>query len=371
MPEYLAPGVYIEEFEIGAKPIEGVSTSTAGFLGMAERGPLNKPTLVTSFAEYQRIFGSYLKEADYGKKRYLPYAIEGFFANGGQRVYVSRVAANEAAKSSGFLPDVSGGTTFLDEDVEARAITLKVVDTTNLSADAVLFLKDGSQSEYLKYVRLAKALTLDLPLSQSHASGTTIARMDRSGTYHIDGNVAAKSDKIKLDTVTGLSGGDVLIINDETNDRYEVCTIDSIDGTTVTVKTPLKYGYAVADVVINELTSAATTGPIPAVKAEYTVIPIADDDTDFSTNNVIEIGGEYRIIKATDAERVILVASELKHKHKKDETIKKLTPAFGIDASSEGTWGDKVNLILRKCLPEFRSPKLNLNQEEYGQFLDD
>jgi len=38
MPEYLSPGVYIEEFEIGARPIEGVSTSTAGFLGETERG---------------------------------------------------------------------------------------------------------------------------------------------------------------------------------------------------------------------------------------------------------------------------------------------------------------------------------------------
>jgi len=38
MPEYLAPGVYVEEIEIGAKPIEGVSTTTTGFLGMAERG---------------------------------------------------------------------------------------------------------------------------------------------------------------------------------------------------------------------------------------------------------------------------------------------------------------------------------------------
>ena len=39
MPEYLAPGVYVEEIEMGGKPIEGVSTSTAGFLGETERGP--------------------------------------------------------------------------------------------------------------------------------------------------------------------------------------------------------------------------------------------------------------------------------------------------------------------------------------------
>ncbi|MHC1599763.1 MAG: phage tail sheath family protein [Candidatus Methanospirareceae archaeon] len=342
MPEYLAPGVYIEEFEIGAKPIEGVSTSTAGFLGMAERGPLNKPTLVTSFAEYQRIFGSYLKEADYGKKRYLPYAVEGFFANGGQRVYVSRVAAG-AAKSSCLLPDVSGGTTFLDEDVEAKAITLKVVDTTDLSENAVLFLKDGSQSEYVRFVSLAKALTLDLPLSQSHASGTTIARMDRSGTYHIAGDVAAGSVEIGLDTVVDIASDDVLIINDE---HYEVCTIDSIVDNTVTVKSPLQYGHADA-VVINKLASAATTGLSSAVKAEYAVIPIADDDTDFNVNNVIEIGGEYHLIEATDAERVILVAGELKHKHEKDETIKKLTPAFSVEASSEGAWGDRVKIVIK------------------------
>ena len=123
MPEYLAPGVYIEEFEIGARPIEGVSTSTAGFLGMAERGPLNEPILITSFAKYQRVFGGYLDKKDYDSNCYLPYAVEGFFSNGGQRVYVSRVATDKAQKSSGFLPDISGKTTVLDENVIAKAIT--------------------------------------------------------------------------------------------------------------------------------------------------------------------------------------------------------------------------------------------------------
>lgn len=52
MPEYLAPGVYVEEIEIGAKPIEGVSTSTVGMIGVAKRGPLNKPALITGFAEF-------------------------------------------------------------------------------------------------------------------------------------------------------------------------------------------------------------------------------------------------------------------------------------------------------------------------------
>jgi phage tail sheath protein FI len=90
MPEYLTPGVYIEEFEIGAKPIEGVSTSTAGFLGEAERGPTT-PRLVTSWLDYLRVFGSY-----FGDNKYLPYAVEGFFTNGGQRCYIGRIVLTPA-----------------------------------------------------------------------------------------------------------------------------------------------------------------------------------------------------------------------------------------------------------------------------------
>jgi hypothetical protein len=85
MPEYLTPGVYIEEIEIGAKPIEGVSTSTIACLGETQRGPLY-PVLVTSSLEYQRVFGGFL-----GEGKYLPDAVEGFFANGGQRCVVCRI----------------------------------------------------------------------------------------------------------------------------------------------------------------------------------------------------------------------------------------------------------------------------------------
>src|SRR5271166_920370 len=90
MPEYLYPGVYVEEVDTGNKPIEGVSTSTVGFLGIAERGPL-QPTLVTSFSDFTRAFGSYVKEGQVD--RYLAYAVEGFFQNGGERCFVMRVAA--------------------------------------------------------------------------------------------------------------------------------------------------------------------------------------------------------------------------------------------------------------------------------------
>jgi len=94
MPEYLSPGVYVEEIEIGAKPIAGVSTSTAGFLGETERGPTT-PRLVTSWLDYQRVFGSY-----FGADKYIPYSVQGFFDNGGQRCFISRVVKTGAATAS-------------------------------------------------------------------------------------------------------------------------------------------------------------------------------------------------------------------------------------------------------------------------------
>jgi len=86
MPEYLAPGVYVEEIEIGAKPIEGVSTSTLGFVGMAEKGDLNTATIITNWGQFVEKFGRYTSD-----RPHLAPAVYGFFANGGSRCYVVRV----------------------------------------------------------------------------------------------------------------------------------------------------------------------------------------------------------------------------------------------------------------------------------------
>lgn len=97
MAEYLSPGVYVEEFDSGAAPLEGASTSTAGFIGLAQRGEIEGlPQLVTSVADFHRIFGGYLSENAFGEYRFLAYAVEHFFLNGGSRAYVMRVAPSDA-----------------------------------------------------------------------------------------------------------------------------------------------------------------------------------------------------------------------------------------------------------------------------------
>ncbi len=112
MPEYLSPGVYVEEFESGPRPMEGVSTSTAGFLGYAEKGVIEGlPELVTSFGDFQRKFGGYLPKNQYGNNRFLSYAVEHFFNNGGGRCFVMRVVPPEAKQSKNF--EVEGEQSYL------------------------------------------------------------------------------------------------------------------------------------------------------------------------------------------------------------------------------------------------------------------
>ncbi len=89
--QYRQPSVYIEEVSVGPKPIQGVSTSTAAFLGETAKGP-DTPTLITSWLQFQRVFGGY-----FGEDKFLPYAVEGFFLNGGQRCFIRKVADNNYA----------------------------------------------------------------------------------------------------------------------------------------------------------------------------------------------------------------------------------------------------------------------------------
>jgi phage tail sheath protein FI len=94
MAEYLSPGVYIEEINTGPRPIEGVGTAMAAFVGFAPDGPINKPTLVTNWAQYVKEFG-YAENGGpknpHMKGAYLSHAVYGYFLNGGGRCYVTRV----------------------------------------------------------------------------------------------------------------------------------------------------------------------------------------------------------------------------------------------------------------------------------------
>ncbi|MGW0769633.1 phage tail sheath family protein [Streptomyces sp. NPDC002676] len=100
MPTYLTPGVYVEEVQSGARPIEGVGTAVAAFVGFAEKGPFHAPTLVTSWDQYSQVFGGFTEGT------YLAHALYGYFSNGGGAAYVVRIGGAAEAASG---PSVNGG----------------------------------------------------------------------------------------------------------------------------------------------------------------------------------------------------------------------------------------------------------------------
>lgn len=183
MAEYLSPGVYVEEYDSGATPMQGVGTSTAGFVGLAERGPVvGQPQLVTSFADYKRMYGGYLSEAAYGGSRYLPYAVEQFFANGGARAYIMRAVpgdARAAAFTTGVLKLTAANPGAWAEDMrvvitpsskaKTQVLAASGADLTLKNADGfnpgdVVELFDGKTAAHatIKSV-LDRVITLDAP----------------------------------------------------------------------------------------------------------------------------------------------------------------------------------------------------------------
>jgi phage tail sheath protein FI len=84
-PEYLSPGVYMEEVDRGSKPIEGAGTACAAFVGFTQKGPVGKPTFIPNWTEFVANFGGFIKGS------YLAPSVYGYFQNGGGRCYVSRL----------------------------------------------------------------------------------------------------------------------------------------------------------------------------------------------------------------------------------------------------------------------------------------
>ncbi len=114
MPEYLAPGVFVEEVSFRSKSIEGVPTSTTGFAGLTQYGPVYyadanstdplscEPRLITSFTEFERVYGGLEPLQPVGGDERIPYlahAARAFFENGGRRLYVARVFAADGNDS--------------------------------------------------------------------------------------------------------------------------------------------------------------------------------------------------------------------------------------------------------------------------------
>ena len=187
MPEYLAPDVYVEEIDTGSKPIEGVSTSTAAMIGVAERGPVNVPILVTSYGEFTRWFGEDLNPLLFNQHCYLPHAVEGFFANGGKRLFVVRVLDPNMANFAATTLFGAHGTNLALTAIIQPVPSAPATNTIYVANDAGLVpptvpptwvqIGDGSTAEFrqIMAVPARSDITLNVGLSFPHAGGGVIA----------------------------------------------------------------------------------------------------------------------------------------------------------------------------------------------------
>jgi phage tail sheath protein FI len=99
MPTYLTPGVYVEEVPSTSKPIEGVSTSVAAFVGLAPGGPVNTPMRISNWTQFAKIYGDPVEPENgpFMEGAYLAHSVYGFFQNGGNLCWIVRVGKSDAS----------------------------------------------------------------------------------------------------------------------------------------------------------------------------------------------------------------------------------------------------------------------------------
>jgi phage tail sheath protein FI len=144
MPTYLAPGVYVEEVSSGSRPIEGAGTAVAAFVGLAERGPFNEPTLCSNWTQFVNTFGGFTEGY------YLAHAVYGYYLNGGGNSYIVRVGEEDGATpvARGELGPTGDSKlnayriTALEPGPEGNDISVEVVEQTGegVPEDTVTFL---------------------------------------------------------------------------------------------------------------------------------------------------------------------------------------------------------------------------------------
>jgi phage tail sheath protein FI len=176
------PGVYIDEYAPAA-PIEGVSTSVTAFIGLAEKGPIGVPTLVTSFDEFTARFGGpVLADVPY----YLPLAVAGFYRNGGAYAYITRVATAVAAHA----------------DLLARA-GAPAPKLARIDAQADGAAGEGGSVKVTDSSLLAKAL------AAAGAAGTTVPAHQGEATIS---TVDATRRSLTVDDSSGFQTGDLVVL---------------------------------------------------------------------------------------------------------------------------------------------------------------
>lgn len=241
MAEYLAPGVYVEEFESGLQAMEGVSTSTAGFVGMAEKGPVaGTPVFLTSFTDFIRNFGGYLSESTHGQNRYLAYAVEQFFANGGARCFVMRVAPKDAKAASAVMSAVTVEAT--SPGKWGNNIKITAIPASKAKTQIIAVSEDAGTATKMYTLKNAQGFN-EGDVIEIREKGNTVVH---NKIAKIQGNIVTFEQEIEQDVV------DTNLVPNKVVYSCEL-TVEITCGETAELYENVSFNAASADYFVNRL----------------------------------------------------------------------------------------------------------------------
>jgi phage tail sheath protein FI len=210
---YRTPGVYFEWLDSSTSGIESSRTDVAGFVGIAARGPLHTPCKVESWTQFKTAFGNPISQA------HLAYAVRGFFANGGRRCYVVRVADPVMArKASGYVMDPSdraGIKPLLKleakyEGVWAHDLQVTTVLTSTSRLFLTLSLPDGTQESWPNLSLETRDRRYALTVLNDEASGSKLVTAYEPGDFPLPTKQRSDVDGVDADVAKMTGGSDGL-----------------------------------------------------------------------------------------------------------------------------------------------------------------
>ena len=357
--EYLAPGVYVEEVSSGNKPIEGASTSTAGMVGVTQRGPVNTPTLVTSFGEFSRVFGGLLDHRTFTENRdALPYAVQGFFTNGGQRLYVSRIigpAASFARTDLYAEPVTLAARSTLAARAAAGSNSLLLLGSpglANLSADDELLLIDDVRSEYVSLSGAATAVGIQLnaPLSEAVAAAAAVATQTVTPGDEFtpsDDMLAGGTLQMADADIAQLSANEVLMLSDTGNPAITEFVTITADNSADFNEGTLLFNHPLATTLITRVNLTDdddTTLSVAAAQGD-TLLALTSS-VGFAAQSVVQIAGAtLRLVIATT--HSVALSSALTASHSAGVAVQKQLPLLQVVARYQGLWGNSLRARVR------------------------
>lgn len=359
--EYLAPGVYVEEVSSGNKPIEGASTSTAGMVGVTRRGPVDVPRLVTSFGEFNRVFGGLLDHRVFTDGRdALPYAAQGFFTNGGQRLYVSRIIGPNATFAQTDIYAESVAAAAASTTLAGRAVTgaasLQLHDDGGLAGiaqDDELLLVDDVRSEYVSAAAAvaSSGIQLSSGLRSAAASGDAIATQTVTPGVALvitDDMLAGGGLALEAASISGLNAGDVIEIADTRDPSLREFVTITADDDAGFDEAGLLFKHpqvSTTVTVVGLANDASTTLSADSVIGDG-IVALASS-AGFGVGDVVRLGAQIYVVRHMVS--TLTLNDALGASHGAGVAVVKQTPMLRVHARYQGQWGNRLRARVRNA----------------------